>query len=117
MWPISNDYGLSNIGTRPLGDYTEQQRQLALAYELAQMLAAGNNGKVYANVENKDDIVISNDERAAALAYGLKEYVVPSKYDSTPLVKQSSMNDELLLGPHLQPAVLYTILRQIVEEV
>lgn len=120
MWGTGNSYGLSEVdGGRTLGDYTAQQRKLALAYRLAMQLASdGPLPEVFANIDlSSGDIELGQGDAVAALAYGLKPYIVAPQYSPQPLVAQDTEQRMApLLGSHIQPNMLRSILRQIVED-
>jgi hypothetical protein len=115
MWSTSNDYGLTNIGgDRYLSNYTEIQRQVQLFYELARQLE--QNGQVFAQVDPSEEIFkLGQGDAAAAMLYGLKPYMVMQPLGSpTSLVSQDLPIPQV--GANLQPQMLKSLLRKIVEE-
>ncbi len=91
MWASSNKFQSFNAGgDRPLGDYTQQQRELEAFYNLAQSVAKKKpDGVVYADVNVADNTYeIAKGSDMTALAYGLQPYLVAPKYDSLSLVTE-----------------------------
>lgn len=111
MWSLSNDYGLNDVGSRPLGNYTEIQRQVALFYQLAQQLQ--ENGQVFAQIDPNSEVFrLGQGDASAAMLYGLKPYMVMQPLgDPTPLIKQVATQVSAL-----QPQMLRSLLQKIVEE-
>lgn len=114
MWSLSSDYGLNNTGERPLGNYTEIQRQVQLFYQLAAQLA--QNGEIFAQVDPESEVFkLGQGDPAMAMMYGLKPYMVMQPLGTpTPLVKQAMQQSQL--GGDMQPQVLRSLLHKIVEE-
>lgn len=113
MWSSTRDYGLVGIGDRPLGDYTEKQRQLKLFYELAKQLQ--QDGHIFAQIDPEEEVFKLGEgtDESAAMLYGLKPYMVMQPLgDPTPLVKQPIAQ----LGGSMQPQFLKSLLHKIVEE-
>lgn len=118
MWSLTNDYGLTNAaGDRPLGEYTEVQRQIKLAYDLATKLASeGGIPEVYADINvGNHTYEVANANSAAALIYGLKPYIVAPQYTSQALTPLPQ-DDTPMLNNNMKRSFLRTILRKIVEE-
>lgn len=119
MWSLTNDYGLTNIGgDRPLGEYTEVQRQIKLAYDLATKLASsGDIPEVYADINvGNHTYEVAQGNSAAALAYGLKPYIVAPQYIAQALTPLPKNDDVPTLNNNMKRSFLRTILRKIVEE-
>ncbi len=114
MWSLTDGYSLGSIGERPLGNYTEIQRQVELFYRLAQQLE--KNGQVYAQVDPESETYkLGQGDESAAMLYGLKPYMVMQPLGTpTPLVKQPMQMPQL--GGHMQPQFLRSLLHKIVEE-
>jgi len=114
MWSSSNNYALTSIGERPLGNYTEIQRQIQLLYQYAQQLA--ENGQVFAQIDPENDIFkLGQGDPVAAMLYGLKPYVVSQPLGTpTSLVKQDMKVTQI--GGAMQPQILRSLLHKIVEE-
>src|SRR5580765_3504044 len=115
MWSTTNDYGLTNIGgDRYLGDYTEIQRQAQLFYQLALQLS--QQGQIFAQVDPSEEIFkLGQGDPAAAMMYGLKPYMVMQPLGNpTPLVSKDMPGPQV--GGDMQPQMLRSLLRKIVEE-
>lgn len=115
MWSLTNDFGLTNIGgERPLGDYTEIAEQIKLLYQLAQQL--GIDGKVFAQIDPANEVYkIGQGDAAAAMAYGLKPYMVAPMFSPMPLVGGESAETPVLHSK-MHKTMLRSILHNIVEE-
>jgi len=112
MWSSSNDYGLNGIGgDRPLGEYTAIQQQMRLLYQLATELQ--KNGQIFANIDpNEETFQLGQGDEATAMLYGLKPYMV-----AQPLGTPTSMvRSPAQIGGAMQPQLLKSLLRRIVEE-
>jgi hypothetical protein len=114
MWSASNNYGLTSIGDRPLGNYTEIQRQIQLVYQLAQQLS--ENGQVFAEIDPDNEIFkLAQGDAVAAMLYGLKPYTVAQPLGTpTSLVKKDMQITQI--GGAMQPQMLRSLLHKIVEE-
>lgn len=116
MWASSNDYSLTNIGgERPLGDYTEIQRQIALVYQLAQQLQ--QNGTVFANIDPQNEqFELGQGDEEAALLYGLKPYIIAPNNQTTVLVPINNTQKAPQLNSNMHRGMLRSILAKIVED-
>lgn len=115
MWSLTNDYGLTNIGgDRPLGPYDEVAEQIKLLYQLAQNL--GIDGKVFAQIDPANEVYkLGQGDMAAAMAYGLKPYVVAPMFSPQPLVGGEAPETPVLHSK-MHRTVLRSMLHRIVEE-
>jgi len=115
MWSLTNDYGLTNIGgDRPLGAYDEVAEQVKLLYQLAQSL--GIDGRVFAQIDPANQVYkIGQGNAAAAMAYGLKPYIVPAMYSPQSLVGGETAEVPVLHNK-MHKTMLRSILHNIVEE-
>lgn len=120
MWGTTNNYGVINGGgDRPLGDYTEQQRQLSQVYDLAKILSsASEDTQLYASLDiDEGDYALGQSDQNITGMYGLEPYIVADKYKPTTLVKKvfrNNLPDTLNSG--IPSTMLRTILRKIVED-
>lgn len=115
MWSTSNDYGLSNIGgERPLGDYSEIAEHIKLIYQLAQNL--GIDGKIFAQIDPANEVYkLGQGDTAAALAYGLKPYLIAPMYSPQDLTG-NELPETPTLNKNMPRTMLRSILHNIVEE-
>src|SRR6478752_8146948 len=92
MWS-SNDTGTFAInGDRTLGEYTAIQRELQLVYDLAQKLGVTTQD-IYANIDpGNETYELGVGDSAAALAYGLKPYIVAPQFSPKSLVAEPTID-------------------------
>lgn len=118
MWSTTSGGNVFNInGDRTLGEYTEIQRELQMVYDLAQKLGV-QPGDIFAQIDpGNDRYELATGDSAAALAYGLKPYIVAPQYAPKSLVPLP-MSQQVApnLSSSMQPQMLRTLLTRIVED-
>ena len=118
MWSVSNDYNLFNVGgDRTLGEYTEIQRQLQMVYDLAKQLGLSDD-QIYGDIDPANSkYELAKGDSSAALAYGLKPYIVAPEYEPKSLVPLPMDQQKVpTVSSQMQPNMLRAILKRIVEE-
>lgn len=116
MWSLTNDFGLTNIGGgRSLGPYTEVAEQLKLLYQLAQSL--GIDGKIFGEIDPANQVYkIGQGDANAAMAYGLKPYLIAPQFTPQSLVGGETHEETPVLHKGMHKTMLRSILHNIVEE-